>query len=120
MQAATTAGVFYLDAGLTEISLGFRIFYEAIGWSQFNSSMGWTMTLVCSRILNRWRFVSEVLQALLTGSTNLDIANQLFVSESTIKPICTEYSVRSVCRAVVEVDRAGANLFARCGGLSLY
>ena len=27
----------------------------------------------------------EVLQALLTGSTNLDIANQLFVSESTIK-----------------------------------
>ena len=27
----------------------------------------------------------EVLQTLLTGSTNLDIANQLFVSESTIK-----------------------------------
>ncbi|MCG9711811.1 LuxR C-terminal-related transcriptional regulator [Shewanella insulae] len=27
----------------------------------------------------------EVLQALLTGSTNVDIANQLFVSESTIK-----------------------------------
>lgn len=27
----------------------------------------------------------EVLQALLTGSTNIDIANQLFVSESTIK-----------------------------------
>lgn len=27
----------------------------------------------------------EVLQALLSGSTNLDIANQLFVSESTIK-----------------------------------
>ncbi len=27
----------------------------------------------------------EVLQALLSGSTNVDIANQLFVSESTIK-----------------------------------
>ena len=27
----------------------------------------------------------EVLQALLTGCTNIDIANQLFVSESTIK-----------------------------------
>ncbi|NRD32323.1 DNA-binding response regulator [Shewanella sp. DC2-4] len=86
MQAATTAGVFYLDAGLTEISLGLSnilrghrvIPIQLI--NGVNDDFGLFEDTEPLTIRER-----EVLQALLTGSTNLDIANQLFVSESTIK-----------------------------------
>ncbi|CAM4187791.1 LuxR C-terminal-related transcriptional regulator [Shewanella aquimarina] len=80
-----TAAVFYGDASL-----------EQIGKALANVLRGQTViphTLVSAsadqeqldgadNLTIRER---EVLQALLTGSTNVDIANQLFVSESTIK-----------------------------------
>lgn len=86
MQAATTAGVFYLDAGLTEISLGLsnilrghRVIPPQLT-NGVNDDFGLFEDTEPLTIRER-----EVLQALLSGSTNLDIANQLFVSESTIK-----------------------------------
>jgi DNA-binding NarL/FixJ family response regulator len=86
MQAATTAGVFYLDAGLTEISLGLsnilrghRVIPPQLA-NGVNDDFGLFEDTEPLTIRER-----EVLQALLSGSTNLDIANQLFVSESTIK-----------------------------------
>lgn len=86
MQAPTTAGVFYLDAGLTEISLGLsnilrghRVIPIQLV-NGVNDDFGLYEDTEPLTIRER-----EVLQALLSGSTNLDIANQLFVSESTIK-----------------------------------
>ncbi|UXM80450.1 LuxR C-terminal-related transcriptional regulator [Shewanella seohaensis] len=86
MQASTTAGVFYLDAGLTEISLGLsnilrghRVIPIQLV-NRVNDDFGLFEDTEPLTIRER-----EVLQALLSGSTNLDIANQLFVSESTIK-----------------------------------
>ena len=86
MQASTTAGVFYLDAGLTEISLGLsnilrghRVIPIQLV-NGVNDDFGLFEDTEPLTIRER-----EVLQALLSGSTNLDIANQLFVSESTIK-----------------------------------
>ena len=86
MQASTTAGVFYLDAGLTEISLGLsnilrghRVIPIQLV-NGVNDDFGLFEDTEPLTIRER-----EVLQALLSGSTTPDIANQLFVSESTIK-----------------------------------
>ncbi|GIU10932.1 LuxR C-terminal-related transcriptional regulator [Shewanella morhuae] len=86
MQATTTAGVFSLETGLAEISLGLsnilrghRVFPIQL-INGVNDDFGLFEDTEPLTIRER-----EVLQALLTGSTNLDIANQLFVSESTIK-----------------------------------
>ncbi|MCH1930527.1 LuxR C-terminal-related transcriptional regulator [Shewanella sp. A25] len=86
MNAATTAGVFYLDTGLTEISLGLtnilrghRVLPIQLV-NGVNDDFGLFEDTEPLTVRER-----EVLQALLSGSTNLDIANQLFVSESTIK-----------------------------------
>lgn len=85
-QASTTAGVFYLDAGLIEISQGLssilrghRVFPHQLV-NGVNDDFGLFEDTEPLTMRER-----EVLQALLSGSTNLDIANQLFVSESTIK-----------------------------------
>ncbi|AVV86272.1 MULTISPECIES: LuxR C-terminal-related transcriptional regulator [Shewanella] len=85
-QSATTAGVFYLDAGIAEISLGLSNIlrgHRVIPMQLINGvndDFGLFEDTEPLTIRER-----EVLQALLSGSTNLDIANQLFVSESTIK-----------------------------------
>ena len=82
---ATTSGVFYSDATLTELSNGFNeilkgrtIIPQDLHPSQLNDDNQDDNDPLTIR-------EREVLQALLSGSTNLDIANQLFVSESTIK-----------------------------------
>ncbi|MCL1091334.1 LuxR C-terminal-related transcriptional regulator [Shewanella profunda] len=85
-QAATTAGVFYLNAGLAEISLGLSNIlrgHRVIPMQLINGvNDDFGLFEHTEPLTIRER---EVLQALLSGSTNLDIANQLFVSESTIK-----------------------------------
>ncbi|MBR9727190.1 LuxR C-terminal-related transcriptional regulator [Shewanella intestini] len=82
---ATTLGAFYAEATLVEISAGFNELLK--GRSVFPQALQQSMTNTeveddSEQLTIRER---EVLQALLSGSTNLDIANQLFVSESTIK-----------------------------------
>ncbi|MCL1068197.1 LuxR C-terminal-related transcriptional regulator [Shewanella olleyana] len=82
---ATTAGVFYSDADLAEVSSGFNEILKGrsiIPSDLHKSLMSEDVDDESEHLTIRER---EVLQALLTGSTNLDIANQLFVSESTIK-----------------------------------
>ncbi|KPZ70836.1 MULTISPECIES: LuxR C-terminal-related transcriptional regulator [Shewanella] len=82
---ATTSGAFYTDADLAEISSGFNEILKGrsvIPNDLHKSLMGFENEDESEHLTIRER---EVLQALLTGSTNLDIANQLFVSESTIK-----------------------------------
>lgn len=86
IQAATTAGVFYLDTGLTDISLGLANILRGhrvippLLVNGVNDDFGLFEDTEPLTVRER-----EVLQALLSGSTNLYIANQLFVSESTIK-----------------------------------
>lgn len=86
IHSTVTAGVFYCNATLESIGHGLGhilrgqtiIPSDLLQKKQDNSSQ-----LEGSESLTiRER---EVLQALLSGSTNVDIANQLFVSESTIK-----------------------------------
>ncbi|MDO6618189.1 LuxR C-terminal-related transcriptional regulator [Shewanella sp. 6_MG-2023] len=82
---ATTFGVFYSDAELTAISSGFNEILKGrsiIPHDLHKSVTGDEADDDSEHLTIRER---EVLQALLAGSTNLDIANQLFVSESTIK-----------------------------------
>ncbi|NKF50628.1 response regulator transcription factor [Shewanella sp. WXL01] len=82
---ATTLGAFYAEASLAEISSGFNELLK--GRSVFPQDLQQSMT--CNDIDDDSEQLTirerEVLQALLSGSTNLDIANRLFVSESTIK-----------------------------------
>jgi LuxR family transcriptional regulator, csgAB operon transcriptional regulatory protein len=82
---AITAGVFYVDSSLNEVDLGINEILKGrrvIPHTLYQSIMN-EETYDDSELLTiRER---EVLHALLTGSTNLVIANQLFVSESTIK-----------------------------------
>lgn len=80
-----TAGVFCQDVGLTELGLGLgeilkgrSILPAHLVKSPLDHDDGDDNDPLTIR-------EREVLQALLSGSTNLDIANQLFVSESTIK-----------------------------------
>ncbi|WP_394129964.1 LuxR C-terminal-related transcriptional regulator [Shewanella maritima] len=82
---STTLGAFYADTSLLEISAGFNELLK--GRSVFPQELQQSITSNdieddSEQLTIRER---EVLQALLSGSTNLDIANQLFVSESTIK-----------------------------------
>ncbi|MCL1144302.1 LuxR C-terminal-related transcriptional regulator [Shewanella gaetbuli] len=83
IHCAITSGVFYSDANLAEISTGLTKILKGgsvIPQELYKSVQNDTDEEDQLTIRER-----EVLQALLSGSTNLDIANQLFVSESTIK-----------------------------------
>jgi DNA-binding NarL/FixJ family response regulator len=80
-----TIGVFYTDSSLAEISIGLNDIMKGrrvIPQDLLRSMMDDDNHDDNEQLTIRER---EVLQTLLTGSTNLDIANQLFVSESTIK-----------------------------------
>ncbi|MGI2169390.1 LuxR C-terminal-related transcriptional regulator [Shewanella sp. MF05960] len=82
---STTLGVFYADTSLTEISLGLNDIMKGrsvMPQELLHSMMNDDNEVEGDQLTIRER---EVLHALLSGSTNLDIANQLFVSESTIK-----------------------------------
>ncbi|MBV7317090.1 LuxR C-terminal-related transcriptional regulator [Shewanella sp. NIFS-20-20] len=79
-----TAGVFYCNQSLLEISDGLsnilrgeRAIPHALAEETFNLEAIETDALTLRE--------REVLQALLSGSTNQDIAKKLYVSESTIK-----------------------------------
>ncbi|AQS36748.1 transcriptional regulator, luxR family [Shewanella psychrophila] len=81
-----TAGIFYCDASLEDVGQGLANILRGksvIPAKLIHSSGDEQSNLEGSDNLTiRER---EVLQALLSGSTNVDIASQLFVSESTIK-----------------------------------
>ncbi|WP_350431148.1 LuxR C-terminal-related transcriptional regulator [Shewanella sp. H8] len=82
---STTLGVFYADSSLSEISLGLNNIMKGrrvIPQELLHSTASDENDDDSEQLTIRER---EVLQTLLSGSTNLDIANQLFVSESTIK-----------------------------------
>ncbi|MCL1113978.1 MULTISPECIES: LuxR C-terminal-related transcriptional regulator [Shewanella] len=82
---ATTLGVFYAETSLTDISLGLNDIMKGrsvMPPELLDSMMNDDNEAESDQLTIRER---EVLHALLSGSTNLDIANQLFVSESTIK-----------------------------------
>jgi len=82
---ATTLGVFYADTSLTEVSHGLNDIMKGrsvMPQELLRSLMDNDNDNDTEQLTIRER---EVLHALLSGSTNLDIANQLFVSESTIK-----------------------------------
>lgn len=82
---ATTLGVFYAQTSLTDISLGLNDIMKGrsvMPPELLDSMMNDDNEAESDQLTIRER---EVLHALLSGSTNLDIANQLFVSESTIK-----------------------------------
>ncbi|WP_352260303.1 LuxR C-terminal-related transcriptional regulator, partial [Psychrobacter sp. TB55-MNA-CIBAN-0194] len=78
-------GVFYTNASLADVSAGLNEIIKGrsvIPQDLSQSLMGMDNEDESDQLTIRER---EVLQTLLSGSTNLDIANQLFVSESTIK-----------------------------------
>ncbi|WP_076409300.1 LuxR C-terminal-related transcriptional regulator [Shewanella sp. UCD-KL12] len=81
-----TAGIFYSDASLEEVGegLGNILRGKSVIPAQLTQPNSDDLVSVegSDNLTIRER---EVLQALLSGSTNVDIANQLFVSESTIK-----------------------------------
>lgn len=79
-----TAAVFYRNATLEQIgkSLISVLRGQTVIPEPLLSDSGQAMLDGVDNLTIRER---EVLQALLTGCTNIDIANQLFVSESTIK-----------------------------------
>lgn len=80
-----TAAVFYGDASLEQIGKSLANVLRGqtiIPAALLSANMDQELLDGTDNLTIRER---EVLQALLTGSTNVDIANQLFVSESTIK-----------------------------------
>ncbi|MCG9746248.1 LuxR C-terminal-related transcriptional regulator [Shewanella sp. Isolate8] len=80
-----TAAVFYGDASLEQIGKALANVLRGqtvIPHTLLSASADQEQLDGADNLTIRER---EVLQALLTGSTNVDIANQLFVSESTIK-----------------------------------
>jgi LuxR family transcriptional regulator of csgAB operon len=82
---STTTGVFYTNANLADVSSGLNEILKGrsvIPQDLYQSLMSINHDDDSEQLTIRER---EVLQTLLSGSTNLDIANQLFVSESTIK-----------------------------------
>jgi DNA-binding NarL/FixJ family response regulator len=82
---ATTTGVFYLDCALDDMSQGLNDILKGrniLPFELHQAMLGDDGEDDIDSLTIRER---EVLQTLLSGSTNLDIANQLFVSESTIK-----------------------------------
>ncbi|MDR8523569.1 LuxR C-terminal-related transcriptional regulator [Shewanella fidelis] len=86
LQASVTAGVFYSDASLEQIGEGMVEIVKGkviIPQDLIESNTAKdAVTDDAETLTIRER---EVLQVLRSGSTNIDIANQLFVSESTIK-----------------------------------
>jgi DNA-binding NarL/FixJ family response regulator len=81
----TTLGVFYTDAMLTTLGKGLESILK--GQSVIPADLRVDSDNLDNEndIDNLTIREREVLQALLSGNTNLDIANKLFVSESTIK-----------------------------------
>lgn len=82
---SVTTGVFYLDCPIDAVSQGFNDILKGrsvLPFELHQALLGEEGDDDIDSLTIRER---EVLQALLSGSTNLDIANQLFVSESTIK-----------------------------------
>ncbi|WP_299806057.1 LuxR C-terminal-related transcriptional regulator [uncultured Shewanella sp.] len=86
VQSSITAGVFYSDAslevigeGMAEIVKGKAVIPQTI--IEANSGKDPALENVETLTIRE----REVLQVLRGGSTNIDIANRLFVSESTIK-----------------------------------
>ncbi|WP_445945798.1 LuxR C-terminal-related transcriptional regulator [Shewanella sp.] len=82
---ATSVGVFYLDSGISEISSGLNDILKGRSVMPFELHQSMLHDDAEDDTDSLTIREREVLQALLSGSTNLDIANQLFVSESTIK-----------------------------------
>jgi len=86
INSSVTAGVFYNDLSLETIGKELSNILRGRSYIPAELSAGSS-----DEELNHEESESltirerEVLQALLSGSTNMDIANQLFVSESTIK-----------------------------------
>jgi DNA-binding NarL/FixJ family response regulator len=81
----TTAGVFYLDCALDDMSQGLNDILKGRNVLPFELHQAMQRDDGEDDIDSLTIREREVLQTLLSGSTNLDIANQLFVSESTIK-----------------------------------
>ncbi|MBT1442950.1 DNA-binding response regulator [Shewanella sp. JM162201] len=82
---SVTAGVFFFDASLADVGEGLGEILKGrnqIPAQLLRNANGDEYEEDSDKLTIRER---EVLQALLSGSTNLDIANRLFVSESTIK-----------------------------------
>ncbi|MCG9696430.1 response regulator transcription factor [Shewanella sp. Isolate11] len=79
-----TAAIFYLDANLEQVGKALInvLHGQTIIPAELSTNVDQEQNDGADNLTIRER---EVLQALLTGSTNIDIANQLFVSESTIK-----------------------------------
>ncbi|WP_372870389.1 LuxR C-terminal-related transcriptional regulator [Shewanella sp.] len=85
INASVTAGVFYFDSSLAQVGEGLSEILK--GRHQIPAMLRRSMTGQhdeedSDKLTIRER---EVLQALLSGNTNQDIANRLYVSESTIK-----------------------------------
>ncbi|GIU15032.1 LuxR C-terminal-related transcriptional regulator [Shewanella sp. MBTL60-007] len=86
VNASVTAGVFYSDASLESIGEGMAEILKGkvvIPQSVIESSS--SKDPVSDNVETLTIREREVLQVLRSGSTNIDIANRLFVSESTIK-----------------------------------
>ncbi|MEZ9821275.1 LuxR C-terminal-related transcriptional regulator [Shewanella sp. 10N.286.45.A1] len=86
VQQNITAGVFYSDATLESIATGMSKIIQgqtAIPDEFYRGQLNDVEEDEESETLTMRE--REVLQVLRSGSTNIDIANQLFVSESTIK-----------------------------------
>lgn len=86
VNSSVTAGVFYSDVsletmgeGMSEILKGQVVIPQSLIDSSENKD------LVLDNVETLTIREREVLQVLRSGSTNVDIANKLFVSESTIK-----------------------------------
>lgn len=86
VQSNITAGVFYSNASLDTIGIGMANIVKGLISipADFNKQDIHNVSAMeeSSKLTIRER---EVLEVLRSGSTNIDIANQLFVSESTIK-----------------------------------
>lgn len=86
LQASVTAGVFYSDASLEQIGEGMvEIVKGKVIIPQDLIESNTAKDAVTDDVETLTIREREVLQVLRSGSTNIDIANQLFVSESTIK-----------------------------------
>jgi len=86
INSSVTAGVFYNDLSLETIGKELNGILRGRNYIPAELSAGSGNEDFCHEESDSLTIRErEVLQALLSGSTNVDIANQLFVSESTIK-----------------------------------
>lgn len=86
VQLHNAAGIFYLDNGIKELDRGLKLILS--GHRVIPADLSGFSKDAAIKIKVSYKLTSrerEVLKILLTGSTNQDIAGQLYVSESTIK-----------------------------------